>query len=181
MVGKEKPLSKVNKSEPLVVNTCSVIQVKQESLLSPTVSDRSTSSVSPNYFSEKAIKYEDDSNGENTSNNDRPDRWVSLVISYIIILYPPRHSAQTQISEPFCLRSERNENIRRLQNVIFSKRMKFAIVGRNTAPILNRLNNSYLTTINELCGCVFFSSMKYLSSYTSTHSMILAEIFFIWS
>lgn len=83
MVGKEKPLQKVNKSDGLVVSTTSTVIVKQEhSLLSPqsTSSDHSSidlPSTAQNYTicEDKAIiKYEDDSNTETTSSNDKPDR-----------------------------------------------------------------------------------------------------------
>lgn len=83
MVGKEKPLSKVNKNDDLVVDTSSNVIVKQEqSLLSPlsTSSDHSsidlTSSTQSYLLCEEQaiIKYEDDSNSENTSSNDKPDR-----------------------------------------------------------------------------------------------------------
>jgi hypothetical protein len=81
MVGKEKPL-KVNKSEGLVVETTSSVIVKQEhNLLSPqsTSSEHSldlpSAAQSYSLCEDKAIiKYEDDSNTETTSSNDKPDR-----------------------------------------------------------------------------------------------------------
>ena len=83
MVGKEKPQQKVNKSEGLVVEATSTVIVKQEqSLLSPqsTSSDHSSLDIpsaaqSYTICEDKAIiKYEDDSNTETTSSNDKPDR-----------------------------------------------------------------------------------------------------------
>ena len=83
MVGKQKPLSKVNQSVNLKVDTSSVIVKQEHNLLSPhsTSSDHSSLDVpeaSQNYSlcDEKAIvKYEDDSNTETTlANNDKPDR-----------------------------------------------------------------------------------------------------------
>lgn len=84
MVGKEKPL-KVNKTDGLVVETTSTVIVKQEQnlLLSPqsTSSEHSSldlPSAAQHYTicEDKAIiKYEDDSNNEETtSSNDKPDR-----------------------------------------------------------------------------------------------------------
>lgn len=81
MVGKEKP-HKVNRSESLVVDTSNVIVKQEQCLLSPqsTSSDHSSldlpaSTQSYSLCDEKAIiKYEDDSNTENTSSNDKPDR-----------------------------------------------------------------------------------------------------------
>lgn len=99
MVGKEKPLNKVNQSVSLMVDTSSVI-VKQEhlSLLSPqsTSSEHSSIDLPPSAHSfalcdeDKAIiKYEDDSNNEeNTSSNDKPDRWVlTFFCSFSRILF----------------------------------------------------------------------------------------------
>ena len=83
MVGKEKPQQKVNNSEGLVVETTSTVIVKQEqSLLSPqsTSSDHSSLDIPSVAQSYKIcediaiIKYEDDSNTETTSSNDKPDR-----------------------------------------------------------------------------------------------------------
>jgi hypothetical protein len=81
MVGKEKPLSKVNPCESLVIDTCNVIVKQEHNLLSPqsTSSDHSSldlPSVSGySMCDDKAIiKYEDDSNNENTLSNDKPDR-----------------------------------------------------------------------------------------------------------
>lgn len=78
MVGKEKPL-KVNKNEGLVVETTTTVIVKQEqNLLSPqsTSSEHSYDHAQAYGLGEdKAIlKYEDDSNNETTSSNDKPDR-----------------------------------------------------------------------------------------------------------
>lgn len=83
MVGKEKPL-KVNLNDSLVVDTTLDVIVKQEqSLLSPqsTSSEHSSldlTSAAQSYSicdEDKAIiKYEDDSNPETTSSNDKPDR-----------------------------------------------------------------------------------------------------------
>lgn len=83
MVGKEKPLNKVNSNDSLVVDTTSTVIVKQEqNLLSPqsTSSEHSSldlTSAAQSYSicEDKAIiKYEDDSNPETTSSNDKPDR-----------------------------------------------------------------------------------------------------------
>lgn len=85
MVGKEKPLNKVNQSVSLVVDTCDIIVKQEPNLLSPqsTSSDHSSLDIpvaAQNYSlcEEKAIiKYEDDSNTETTlANNEKPDRWV---------------------------------------------------------------------------------------------------------
>lgn len=83
MVGKEKPLNKVNRSESLVVETDLIVK-QEQTLLSPQSTSSNHSSIdisnSAQSFSQcedKAIiKYEDDSNNENTSSNDKPDRWV---------------------------------------------------------------------------------------------------------
>jgi hypothetical protein len=84
MVGKEKPLNKVNKNDSLVVDITSNVIVKQEqSLLSPlsTSSEHSSldlPSAAQTYSicedDTAIIKYEDDSNPETTSSNDKPDR-----------------------------------------------------------------------------------------------------------
>lgn len=93
MVGKEKPLSKVNRSDSLMVDTSSVIVKQELSLLSPqsTSSEHSSFDQPPSAQSftsiceDKAIiKYEDDSNNENTSSNDKPDRWVLTFIHSIV-------------------------------------------------------------------------------------------------
>lgn len=80
MVGKEKPLIKVNGSDDLMVDTTNVIVKQEQILLSPqsTSSEHSSIDLAAQSFSlceEKAIiKYEDDSNTETTSSNDKPDR-----------------------------------------------------------------------------------------------------------
>lgn len=83
MVGKGKPLNQVNKNISLMVDTTSSVIVKQEqSLLSPQSTssehsslDLSTAAQSYSLCEDKAIiKYEDDSNTETTSCNDKPDR-----------------------------------------------------------------------------------------------------------
>lgn len=80
MVGKNKPLDKVSVSGGLIVDTCSVIVKQEQHLLSPqsTSSEHSdTPSTAHSYsiFDEKSIvKYEDESNSENLSCGDRPDR-----------------------------------------------------------------------------------------------------------
>lgn len=95
MVGKEKPLNKVNRSDSLMVDTSSVIVKQEQSLLSPQSTSSEHSSIdqppSAQSFSsiceDKAIiKYEDDSNNENTSSNDKPDRWVLTFIHSIVFL-----------------------------------------------------------------------------------------------
>lgn len=83
MVGKAKPQNKVNLSESLVVDTSNVI-VKQEQqcLLSPQSNSSEHSSTDLQSIGQSftlgddsaIIKYEDDSNNENTSSNDKPDR-----------------------------------------------------------------------------------------------------------
>lgn len=84
MVGKQKPLSKVNQSAgALVVDTCEVIVKQEQNLLSPqsTSSDHSSIDIpvaAQNYSlceDNAIIKYEDDSNTEtNLANNEKPDR-----------------------------------------------------------------------------------------------------------
>lgn len=82
MVGKEKPLNKVNQSDSLVVDTCNVIVKQEHHLLSPQSSSSDHSSLDTPataqsflIYDEKAIiKYEDDSNTETTSSIDKPDR-----------------------------------------------------------------------------------------------------------
>lgn len=83
MVGKEKPLRKVSRSDgSLTVDTSSVIVKQEQTMLSPqsTSSDHSSLDIpsaaqSYSLSEEQAIiKYEDDSNTENASSNDKPDR-----------------------------------------------------------------------------------------------------------
>lgn len=83
MVGKEKPLNKVNRGESLTVDTSNVlVKQEQQAMLSPQSTSSEHSSVDLQSVSQRypicdetaIIKYEDDSNNENTSSNDKPDR-----------------------------------------------------------------------------------------------------------
>lgn len=84
MVGKDKSSNKVKqRSESLVVDTSSVVvKQEQQSLLSPQSTSSEHSSIdlqtAGQHFSicddTAIIKYENDSNNENTSSNDKPDR-----------------------------------------------------------------------------------------------------------